>query len=246
MLRNYFKTAWRNLIKRKFYAFINILGLSLSITCALFLYLFITFHFSFDTYHKNAATTYKIVNEIHFEKPVYVKGASMGMYSSLASGNSNIKNTGVMLSRYSLTISTKNKNDVVNRFKEDKNIALVSDNWFRMFDYKFLRGDDNQLKFPNTAVITKTEAIKYFGNDDPIGKPLYFPNDVPVKIVGIVSDEPYNSDIKSGIYVSFSSLKNINPKIEDNFLTDWAWISDNTSVFLTLNNKQPKALIENK
>ncbi|HLY71135.1 MAG TPA: FtsX-like permease family protein, partial [Puia sp.] len=160
--------------------------------------------------------------------------------------NANIKNTGLMLSRYSLTISTKNNNEVVKRFKEDKNIALVSDNWFRMFDYKFLRGDDNQLKFPNTAVITKTEAIRYFGNEDPIGKALYFPNDVPVKIVGIISDEPYNSDIKSGMYVSLSSLKNIDPGIEDNFLTDWAWISDNTSVFLTLNEKQPKALIESQ
>ena len=68
MLKNYFKTAWRNLIKRKFYSGINIFGLSLGIACSLLLYLFISYHLSFDRYHKNAFRTYRVVNELYYGK----------------------------------------------------------------------------------------------------------------------------------------------------------------------------------
>jgi hypothetical protein len=78
MIKNYFKIAFRNLIKRKYYTAINILGLSLGITCSIFLYLFISYHLSFDSYHKNASRTYRVLNEVFFDKPVYEKGASMG------------------------------------------------------------------------------------------------------------------------------------------------------------------------
>ena len=244
MFKNYFKTAWRNLINRKFYSGINILGLSLGIACALFLYLFISYQFSFDRYHKNASATYRIVNEIYFDKTVYVKDASMGMYDALASGVSKIKYATIMLKNYSFTVSVKNKKNVESRFKEDKNIALVSPSWFKMFDYIFLAGNADDLKYPNTAVVTQKQAKKYFGNENPIGKTIIFPNNVPVKIVGLVSDKPFNTDLRSVIYVSLLSLKNIYPNTQDKFFTDWSWINTNNSVFLTLNNNKSRVTVE--
>jgi putative ABC transport system permease protein len=239
-----FKTAWRNLINRKFYSGINILGLSLGIACALFLYLFISYQFSFDRYHKNASATYRIVNEIYFDKTVYVKDASMGMYDALAAGVSKINYATIMLKNYTFTVAIKNKNNIESRFKEDKNIALVAPSWFKIFDYKFLAGNANDLAYPNTAVIMQKQANKYFGNENPIGRTIIFPNNVPVKIVGLISDKPFNSDLKSDLYVSLSSLKNIYPGIQDNFFTDWSWINTNTSVFLTLNNNRSREAVE--
>ena len=71
MIKNYFKIALRNLIKRKFYSAINIFGLSLGIACSIFLYLFISYHLSFDRYHKNASS-----NLQGFKRIVFWKNAS--------------------------------------------------------------------------------------------------------------------------------------------------------------------------
>jgi putative ABC transport system permease protein len=65
MIRNYFKIAWRNLQKHKFYTLINVFGLSLGIGCCIILFQFITYHLSFDTYHHDAGQLYKIVTNLH-------------------------------------------------------------------------------------------------------------------------------------------------------------------------------------
>ncbi len=130
------------------------------------------------------------------------------------------------------------------RFKEDKNVALVSPEWFKMFDYKWIAGNAGELNLPNTAVITQKQSVKYFGNEDPVGKVLVFENRQPVKIVGLLSDKPFNSDLKSDIYLSLSSLKNINRGTSDNFFTDWSWMNSTTSLYITLNDAKSKAQTE--
>ncbi len=244
MLKNYFKIAWRNLIKRKFYSAINIFGLSLAIACALLLYLFISYHLSFDRYHKNASRTFRVLNELHFEKTLHEKGASIAMYRALASGVADVSNAAVILNNYTFTVTINNLSKTERRFKEDKNVALVSPEWFKMFDYNWIAGNAGELSLPNTAVITQKQSVKYFGKADPIGKVIVFENRQPVKIVGLLSDEPFNTDLKSDIYVSLSSLKNINPGTEDNFFTSWGWMNSTTSLYLTLNDKKSRTEVE--
>jgi putative ABC transport system permease protein len=244
VFKNYFKSALRSLIKRKYYSSLNILGLSLSILCCIFLYLFIRFHLGFDRYHKNAALTYRLVNEIYFEKTAYIRGASMGMYRELLSVNPDIMGAGVMVKDYTFTIGVKNQNAAENLFKEDKDVALVSPNWFGMFNYIFIAGSAEELAYPNTAVITKRQASKYFGNLNPVGRTMLFPNNTPIKIVGLISDEPYNSDLRSEIFISLPSFKNLFPNKEERYFTDWAWIDTHISLFLTLNNSKSRIRVE--
>ncbi len=245
MIKNHFKTAFRNLIKRKFYSAINIFGLSLGIACAIFLYLFISYHLSFDRYHKNASRTYRILNEVYFDKPVYEKGASMGMYRALAAGVANVTDVTVILSNYTFTV-TVNSSKTERRFKEDKNVALVPPNWFKMFDYNWIAGNGDELNLPNTAVITQQESLKFFGNSNPMGRILLFDNRQPVKIVGLLRDKPANTDLKSGIYVSLLSLKNLYPNTEDKFFTDWGWTNSTTSLYLALTDKKSKPEVESE
>src|ERR1022692_1301195 len=168
MLKNHFITAWRNLIKRKFYSAINIFGLSLGIACSLLLYLFISYHVSFDRYRKNASRTYRVVNELYFEKTLHEKGASIGMFRALASGVPHVSNSAVILSNYTFTITVNDPSKTERRFKEDKDVALVSPGWFKTFDYKWIAGNADELNLPNTAVITQKQAVKYFGYTNPI------------------------------------------------------------------------------
>ena len=246
MIKNYFKTALRNLIKTKFYSAINILGLSLAIACSIFLYLFISYHLSFDRYHKNASRIYRVLNEVYFDKPVYEKGASMAMYRALASGVAKVTDAAVILSNYTFTVTVKDSSKAERRFKEDKNVALVPPDWFKMFDYNWISGNADELNLPNTAVITQQESIKYFGNSNPIGRIMVFDNRQPVKIVGLLSDKPANTDLKSGIYVSLSSLKNLYPNTSDKFFTDWGWTNATTSLYLALTDKKSKPEVESE
>jgi putative ABC transport system permease protein len=246
MIKNYFKIAFRNLIKRKFYSSINIVGLSLGITCSIFLYLFISYHLSFDKYHKNASRTFRVLNEIYFEKTVHEKGASMGMYRALVSGVANITNAAIMLNNYTFTVTVKEPSKPERRFKEDKSVALVSPGWFKMFDYNWLSGNADEFNLPNTAIINQEQSVKYFGNTNPIGKVIFFDSGQPVKIVGLVGNKPTNTDLRSGIYVALSSLKNLYPKTSDNFYTDWAWMNSTTSLYLTLNDKKSKPQVESE
>ena len=244
MLKNYFITAWRNLVKRKFYSAINIFGLALGIACSLLLYLFISYHVSFDQYHKNASRTYRVVNDLQFGETIHEKGASIGMYRALRSDVSNVTNAAVMLSNYSFTVTVNNLSKAETRFKENKNVALASPEWFKMFDYKWIAGDDREFNLPNIAVITQKQAVKYFGNQNPIGKIIVFENRQPVKITGLISDEPSNTDLKSDIYLSLSSLNNIRPGTFDNFFTDWGWINSTTSLYLSLNDNKSRPEVE--
>ncbi|HEY5371330.1 MAG TPA: ABC transporter permease [Hanamia sp.] len=244
MIKNYFKIAWRNLLKRKLYSTINIFGLSLGIACSLLLYLFISYNLSFDRYHKNASRTYRVLNELYFGKTLHEKGASIAMFRELSSGLANVSDAAVILSNYTYTITVNDSSNAERRFKEDKSVALVSPDWFKMFDYKWIAGNPGQLNLPNTAVITQKQAEKYFGNSNPIGKIIVFENKQPVTIVGLLSDKPYNTDLKSDIFVSLSSLKNLSPGTFDGFFSDWGWMNSTTSVYITLNNIKNKSETE--
>ncbi len=244
MWTNYFKIAWRNILKRKYYSAINIFGLALGITCSIFLYLFISYHLSFDTYHKKAAHTFRVVNDLQLDKVIHEKGAPFAMYPALASGVGSITNAAVALNNNSFTITIDAGTAGERRFKEDKNIAIVSASWFNMFYYQWLSGNPAELNLPNTAVLSKTQAVKYFGEANPIGRSLVLDNRQTVKVVGLLDDSPANTDLKSPIFISLASLKNLYPDTYNDFTTAWSWINSTTAVYITINDQRSKPAVE--
>jgi putative ABC transport system permease protein len=67
MIKNYFKIAWRNLKRNKAYAFISVTGLALGITCGILIFTLISYHLSFDNFHKDANRIYRFYTEWHDE-----------------------------------------------------------------------------------------------------------------------------------------------------------------------------------
>ncbi|HWZ36538.1 MAG TPA: FtsX-like permease family protein [Mucilaginibacter sp.] len=241
MIKNNFKLAWRSITKRKFYSILNISGLAIAIGCGILIYLYTAYQLSFDTYHKQPEDIFRVVYDLHFEKTEYDKGGSIAAYEALRTSTPLIKQAAVSVNNQSFIINING--DVTKRFKEEKNIAFTSSAWFNMFTYRWLAGSPAQLDEPNTVALTQSQAQKYFGTADPIGKTLGISGQ-QVKVIGLLADGPYNTDLKSDIYISLSSIKNLVPKTEPAFFTDWGYLMTTNSVFVSLSNPNQKKAVE--
>jgi len=241
MIKNNLKLAWRSITKRKFYSILNISGLVLAIGCGILIYLYTAYQLSFDNYHKHPENIFRVVYDLHFEKTEYNKGGSFAAYDALRTSAPLIKQAAIAVNNQSFVVNING--DVAKQFKEEKNIAFTNSAWFNMFTYKWLAGSSTQLDEPNTAALTQSQAKKYFGAADPIGKTLGISGQ-QVKIVGLLADGPYNTDLKSDIYISLSSIKTLIPKTEPAFFTDWGYLMTTNSVFVSLNTPGQKKAAE--
>lgn len=224
MLKNYFKTAFRNLIRNRSFAIINILGLVLGVTGAIVIYKVVAFEKSFDTYHTNAADVYRIY--LHYND-----------------GNSNSDHPAVMhplgpalqvkqpdweISRihwyYNGLFKITNPQGEVKLLKEERGMAFVEQPFFNMFDFDLVAGDGEHLvDEPNTVAMSVSSADKLFGTNgsgyqDLIGRTFEFENQLTVKITGIYNDPPKNTDYGLD-YLFFYEGAKIYPYA--NGLTSW-------------------------
>ncbi len=228
MLTNYFKLAWRNIRRDAFYSFLHLFGLSLAIACSLILFLFIRYHVRFETYHPEAKNIYRVVTELDLADGVvkYDRGAPLGMAPVLQA-----KDVATILGPYrkgSLTITVGTK-----RFSENQNVAFTDRHWFSIFDYHWIAGDpQTALEKPNTAVLTRAQANKFFGKADPIGQTFVLENNHPIMVTGVLDDLPDNTDNRSDIFLSLTTYPEIYPDIYQPMQTSWGWISSENGIWL--------------
>ena len=213
MIKNYLLLAVKNFRKQKLFSLINILGLTIGITCCLMLFLFIMNEFSFDTFHKNGKNIYRImrVGEINGERHE-VPYLSPAYAPALANDFSDVIKQVVRVDR---------DNDLINynniSFNE-KDIYLTDANFFTFFSFPLVKGDPaTVLKDPNSVVLTETSAKKYFGNDDPMGKVLQFNKEQQLKVTGIAKDVPVNSHLQFDMVIPLEILRPMQPEWFTNF-----------------------------
>jgi putative ABC transport system permease protein len=221
MIKSYFKIAWRNITARKFYTFLNISGLAIAISCCIVIYLYTSYNLSFDSYHKNSKNIFQLVSELHLKTVEYDKGASYREFREVRKQIPKVKGGAFTVINQSLIVNVSG--DSKKRFKEDDNITFTNADWFKLFSFKWLAGNAAQLNEPNNVVLRETTARKYFGNTNPIGQILVI-NNRQIKVVGLIADAPYNTDLRSDLYLSFSSMPML-PLYDKNFYTDWGYSS---------------------
>ena len=239
-MNKYIKTAWRSLMARKFYSILNISGLAVAIACSVLLYTYISYHLSFDTYHKQATSTFRLVYELHLDKTEYDKGSSYALLKEVKEQLPQVSNSAFLISSQSFIIGAGVSNKKL--FREENTVAFTNAAWFNLFTYKLIDGNTNELDEPNTAILTQTQAEKYFGNTNAVGQIIYI-KDAPVKVVGVVADSPYNTDLKSAVYVSLSSRQSIDPAFNKDDDNQFGYLASVNNAFITLKNAavdQPK------
>src|ERR1051326_4945977 len=212
MIRNYFNIAWRNIKRNKVYAAINISGLAVGIAACLVLFIVIQYELSYDKFQPNYKHIYHVAAKIKSsEGDGFGEGIPYPAYDALRTQFPDVV-TGAMFQNYNSQVTILNSNDVNSasnkKFLEEKGIFFSDPHFFSIFKYKWLAGSAQVLKNPNTAVITKKMAEKYFGGwRDAMNKILKLDNIATVQVGGILDDIPQNTDFPLGLVASYETMK---------------------------------------
>ncbi len=204
MFNNYFKIAARNLWKNKWFSAINILGLSLGIATCLLIMLYVQHELSYDRYNKNADRIVRVVFRGKMQggeiKEANVMPPVAGTFKKdfpEVLGATRIQSLGTPR----ITYGDKT-------LREDA-FAFVDANFFQIFTLPLIEGNaKTALLQPNTVVISKAVATKYFGNADPLGKVLQFKDDnASLTVTGLYDEVPANSHFQHfGLLASMEGL----------------------------------------
>lgn len=189
MIKNLLIIALRNIRKEKTYSAINILGLTIGITCSMLLLLYILDELSFDRYHKNADNIYRVVSNIKEPDNAFTWAvAQIPLADELRENYPEVKDavrffgTGRTLYRFG-----------EKEFYEN-DFYRVDSTVFDVFTYPFVYGDPaTALNKPSSIVLTKKIAIKYFGKEDVVGQTLENQAGETLLVTGVIEDVPLNS-----------------------------------------------------
>ena len=236
MLKNYFKIAWRNLLKNKGYSFINIGGLAIGLGCFLLIAIFIKNEVSYDTYHENYNRIYRIAhhnNQDDYEQRQIWGNAPVG--PALQKDFSEIVEKVQFSGRSAILLEYNNQ-----KFQEDDTF-YVDPTVFGIFSWPLLSGNpETALEAPYSIVLTETTAKKYFGNEDPMGKTVIGAggraNDGNYTVTGVMQDVPSNSHFSFDALMSMSSFYQTRPGIFDS----WGYV-DFYTYFLVIENFDQQA-----
>lgn len=217
MLKNYLKTAIRNLIRNKVYSLLNVLGLALGIGCALVIYKVIVFENSFDKHQENYENIYRVVSQgIRAGEVSKGSGTPHPVGPALREDYPDIYKVTRTHYQGGDQINVKEGNEL-KKFLLDDGIAYLDNAYFEIFTVEFLAGDKaTALTEPNTAVIAVSQCRKLFGLEEgneaeAMGKTINVGNLQDFKIVGVISDPPESTNFPFSILLDYDSQAASNP-----------------------------------
>ncbi|HTF17566.1 MAG TPA: ABC transporter permease [Chryseolinea sp.] len=208
MLLNYIRVAFRNIQRSLSHTVINVLGLTLGITCAVLIYLLVTYHLSFDNFHSESGRIYRFVTEQHRDQVSYVASVP----PAFANAFRNDYTFGEKLARICRQEGELISVDINNETKKFIDpVAFVDAAYFEIFNFPLASGTTASLPVaPYTAVLTQNMATKYFGSASAIGKTIRLDNRLEFQITGILQNIPENTDFRTEVFLSYSTMKEYN------------------------------------
>ncbi len=196
MFRNYLITAFRNMSKKRGYSFINITGLALGMACCLLIALWVMDELSYDRFHENARTLYRIEQDQDYSGENYhVNVSPYPMAEGVKSEIPEIRDA----TGYAFIGNLLVKHDDQVFF--ESGVRAVAPSFLSMFSFPLISGDAaTALDHPHSVIMTEELARKYFGNEDPVGKTVMINTTFPFTVTGVMKNVPTNS------FISFDML----------------------------------------
>jgi len=243
MMKNILKMLWRNQSKNKKYSFINLAGLSLGFACFMAILLYVIHELSYDRMFANSSSIYRVTMSST------VGGVTNNIPTSYPTLGPELQYRFDDIEKYVRIINYKYSRQVPTFNIEEKifyeeNVIFADSTFFGLFNFELLEGNSKKaLLQPSSVVITKSMAVKYFGNESALGKHLIFNAKTALEITGVLKDLPSKTHIKFDFVIPMSGLGNSGMfppqfNVLQNWQTDWFW------TYMRISNKQSVAKIE--
>ncbi len=210
MFQNLLKVAIRNLLKRKIYTAINILGMAVSISACILIVLYVKHEVSYDTFFPDGDRIYKMALERKYPNhSTYFAAIPHSYAGAMQRDFPEVENNLLLLGpNPGLLVSYKVPDKETRAFEEDYFFAADS-SFFSFFDVPLIKGDRRTaLSALNQIIVSERTAKKYFGDDEPIGKVLIVNGFTgELKVTGVFKDIPENSHLKMDFVSSFDGAE---------------------------------------
>ncbi|KQS33498.1 ABC transporter permease [Dyadobacter sp. Leaf189] len=223
MIKNYVVTSLRNLRRNWNFTVINIVGLTLGLACCVLIFFTVRFELSYDKHHKNADRVFRILNHsIADGDKGFNTGMPMPAIGALGNDFPELKKQITCTYALRSALITIGTGAEKKKFSDPGNtVAFIGPEYFNLLDYKWLKGSPKtSLQNPGSVVLANSEAKKFFGNADPMGKTILVENHRSFTVTGIIADPPVTTNFPFKTMLSFASLKDYGA------FTNWDdWIS---------------------
>ncbi len=244
MIFNHFVLAWRNLLRHKAFTIINIIGLSMGITSALVISLFIRYETSFDQFHARSNDIYKVVQETKFaEETYYWNTTAYPLAEAIRNDFAQIPLVTQVSGPVNRMFRIEDEGGNISRY-EEQYVLYVDPFYPKVFDIAWIQGDPNTaLSKPNTVVLTRSLAKKYFGKDGDekslLGRSIFLNNKDALTVTGLIEDAPPTTSLKYSMLIPYEFFRINNPYPTSN----WSGNYQGTT-FIVLKKEQGPAELE--
>ena len=208
MLKNYFKIAFRNIIRHKAFSAINISGLAIGMASSILILLWVQNELSYDRFHKTADRLYRITCSAgDFKAAVNCAGMPGGLKDQMPEIESFVR----------LSHPTTILFEAGDRKFTEERTFYADSNFLQFFSFPLLKGTiATAMQRPDAVLLTEEMAIKYFGKEDPIGKILRKDNGSNVTITGVLANIPSNSHLQFDFILPMSAIAQNNSDLKNN------------------------------
>ncbi len=247
MLKNFLKIAVRNLFRNKLSSFINVFGLTLGISACIVLLIFVEYESSFDSFHKKADTTFRVVQHTQLpNETLYWNTTAYPLAAAMRNDLPEIE----MVTQISGPVTRVFKVDDAyggNNLFEEPKVLFVDPFYPKVFDVEWLAGNkEDALKETNSVVLTEKLAQRYFnltkGNyHKALGRIIALQTKDPLKVTGVIGTPKGNGDHQYNMLIPYEFFKTNNPYYSSN----WSGNYQGTT-YVVLNKVANKSALESK
>lgn len=234
MIQNFLRTAYRSLVRRKGYAFINITGLAIGIASCLLLFLIIRYELSYDKFQPSFQRIGRVITQDKFSDGVtYSSGIAVPAVEALRLKMPDVVFGSILSSPGSQVTIGEMDGKNTKKIIEESGVFFAEPQFFEVFSYKWLDGNAGALNEPNRVVLTQKMAEKYYGDwRKAMGQPLKLDNVLNLQVAGILENVPGNTDFPVGVLASMESLKH--NAYNYNYHANWNTTSSNFQLYALL------------
>ena len=222
MIKNYFKIAWRNLLRHKGFSLLNIFGLAIGITCCLLIFQYVSYEKSYDTFHAKADQIVRLRLDIHDQGKLTMQSATVfaGFAPTMKKDFPEVENycrlidariawSDIGPTQYNIVFSNDDRN-----ISALENMGYYADpSTLDMFTIPLVYGDPKlSLSGPDMMIISESLAKKYFAQDNPVGKKLTIREGGQVyyyEVTGVFKNYPENSHLAFDYLISYKTFDNL-------------------------------------